>query len=437
VTSDLSRNSSGARTAGDGPAKDIGPARNSDPTQTSDSAVAGGRATANIYKLGFVSMFADLSTEMIYPLIPEFLVTLGASKLLVGLVEGIAEGTASLLRLVGGLLSDRVAKRRFFLFLGYGLAAAAKPFLYVATQWTQVLALRFADRVGKGLRTPARDALLADSVAPARKGFGFGLHRGMDSLGAAGGPLLAMLVLGLSHGNVRLVFLLSVIPALISVVLIAKVKEILPAAREVRRTLKGQTDLGRPFALFVLIIVIFTLGNSSNAFLILKAREAGLPAAGIPLIWLTYNVVGSISSPVCGHLSDKIGRKPVIMTSFLVYALIYAGFGLSPGLTAVWILFCCYGLYHGLSEGIFRAYVADLVQSDRRATAYGVFNTAIGIALIPASVVFGLLWDKVSSSAAFLVSAAFSLAAGGLFVVTQGRPAGGSGAGLPVQEEAT
>jgi len=412
-----------------------GPSGGNGSSEGDKSADAARRPVANIYKLGFVSLFADLSTEMIYPLIPEFLVTLGASKFLVGLIEGVAEGTAALLRLVGGLLSDRVKKRRFFLFLGYGLAAAAKPFLFIATHWAQVLALRFADRVGKGLRTPARDALLADSVDPARKGFGFGFHRGMDSLGAAGGPLLAMLVLALSHGNVRLVFLLSVIPALVSVYLIAKVKEVLPAAREVKRSLKGQTDMGRPFALFVLSIFVFTLGNSSNAFLILKAREVGLPAAGIPLIWLTYNVVGSVSSPVCGHLSDRIGRRPIILASFLVYALIYAGFGLSSGLTAVWVLFCCYGLYHGLSEGIYRAYVADLVESDRRATAYGLFNTAIGIALIPASVVFGLLWDKVSSSAAFLVSAALSLAAGGLFLATQRRLSGRPAAVAPVQTE--
>jgi MFS family permease len=284
-----------------------------------------------------------------------------------------------------------------------------------------VLALRFADRVGKGLRTPARDALLADSVDPARRGYGFGFHRGMDSLGAAGGPLLAMLILALSHGNVRLVFLLAVIPAAVSVLIIAKVKEVLPAAQEVRASLRSRTDLGRPFTLFVLSVVVFTLGNSSNAFLILKAREAGLPAAGIPLIWLTYNVVGSVSSPVCGHVSDRIGRKPVIMASFLAYAAIYAGFGLSSSLTAVWVLFCCYGLYHGLSEGIFRAYVADLVESDRRATAYGLFNTAMGITLIPASIVFGLLWDRVSSSAAFLVAAALSLAAAGLFLATQKR----------------
>ncbi len=381
----------------------------------------GKRPAGNIYRLGFVSFFADLSTEMIYPLVPEFLVTLGASKFLVGLIEGVAEGTASLLRLAGGLLSDRVRKRRLFLFLGYGLAAVAKPFLFVATHWVQVLALRFADRVGKGLRTPARDALLADSVDPARKGYGFGFHRGMDSLGAAGGPLLAMLILALSHGNVRLVFLLAVIPAAVSVLIIAKVREVLPAAQEVRASLRSQTNLGRPFTLFVLSVVVFTLGNSSNVFLILKAREAGLPAAGIPLIWLTYNVVGSVSSPVCGHVSDRIGRRPVIMASFLVYAAIYAGFGLSSSLTAVWVLFCCYGLYHGLSEGIFRAYVADLVESDRRATAYGLFNTAIGITLIPASIVFGLLWDRVSSSAAFLVAAALSLAAAGLFLATQKR----------------
>jgi len=298
-----------------------------------------------------------------------------------------------------------------------------------------VLAIRFTDRVGKGLRTPARDALLADSIDPARKGLGFGFHRGMDSLGAAGGPLLAMLVLALSHGNVRLVFLLSVIPAAISVYLIAKVKEVLPEAREVRAHLKGRASLGRPFTLFVLSIVVFTLGNSSNAFLILKAREAGLPAAGIPLIWLTYNVVGALSSPVCGHVSDRVGRRPVILASFLVYAAIYAAFGLTSSLTVVWALFCCYGIYHGLSEGIFRAYVADLVESDRRATAYGLFNTAIGLTLIPASVLFGFLWDKVSSSAAFLVAAALSLAAGLVFLATQTRLPGKSAPGSSLQTE--
>jgi MFS family permease len=241
----------------------------------------------------------------------------------------------------------------------------------------------------------------------------------MDNLGAAGGPLLAMLVLALSHGNVRLVFLLAFIPAAISVLAIAKVKEVLPEVREVKRSLKGHMSLGRPFALFVLSIVVFTLGNSSNAFLILKARDAGLPATGIPLIWLTYNVVGSILSPVCGHLSDWLGRKPVIFSSFLAYAAVYAGFGLSSSLTTVWILFCCYGIYHGLSEGVYRAYVADLVEPERRATAYGLFNTAIGLTLIPASIIFGVLWDRLSSSAAFLVAAALSVTAGAVFLLTQ------------------
>lgn len=377
------------------------------------------RPRKNIYRLGFVSLFADLSTEMIYPLVPEFLVSLGANKLLVGIVEGIAEGTASLLRIAGGLLSDQFKKRKFFLFVGYGLAAVAKPFLYLANHWFPVLAVRFADRVGKGLRTPARDALLADSVDPSRKGLGFGFHRGMDSLGAAGGPLLAMLVLGLTDGNVRMVFLLAAIPAVISVLIIATVKEIVPLARTARQTLRERTALGRPFSLFAASIVIFTLGNSSNAFLILKAREAGLAVTAIPLIWLMYNVVGSVSSPVCGHLSDWMGRRPVILVSFLAYAGIYAGFGLTTGLTAVWVLFACYGIYHGLSEGVYRAYVADLVEPERRATAYGLFNAAVGLTLIPSSVIFGLVWDRFSSSVAFLVAAAFSLVAAGVFLVTQ------------------
>ncbi|MFH0777933.1 MAG: MFS transporter [Candidatus Eisenbacteria bacterium] len=406
----------------------------------------------NVVKLGLVSLFTDLSSQMVYPLVPLFLVsTLHASNSLVGLIEGVADGTASLVRMVGGLLSDRYRKRKVFVFIGYGLSTIAKPFLFLANHWGLVFAVRFADRVGKGIRTPARDALIADSVEPGKKGYGFGLHRGMDRLGGAGGPLLAMLVLSLTGDNLRAVFLLSVIPAAIAVALIGKVREIVPsgvaeagsaAASGVRGPAgearapghDGQDSansdspaarshsyscLGTPFRLFVLSVIVFTLGNSSNAFLILKAREAGLSAAGIPLIWLTYNVVCSLSSPVFGRVSDRIGQRPVIFLSFLVYAAIYTGFGLASSLSAVWVLFACYGLYYGLSEGVFRAYIADLVGSERRATAFGFFNTAVGVTLIPASIIFGALWDRVNSTTAFLVAASLSLAAAILFGVTQ------------------
>jgi MFS family permease len=363
---------------------------------------------------------------MIYPLIPEFLTRIGASKSLIGLIEGVADGTAALVRIVGGRLSDKLRKRRLFVFIGYGLSTISKPFLFFAHHWGLVFAVRFLDRAGKGIRVPARDALVCDSVEPSRKGYAFGFHRGMDRLGGAGGPLLAMLVLSQTHDNLRMVFLLSVIPAAIAVMLIGKVREIAPVCKAVGEFRKGQKALNRSFALFVLSVVIFTLGNSSNAFLILKAREAGLSAAGIPLIWLTYNVVCSLSSPVFGHFSDWIGRKPVILISFLVYGAIYAGFGFSSQLSAswelpaVWLLFACYGLYYGLSEGVFRAYIADLVESEKLATAFGFFNTAVGVTLIPASIIFGALWDRFSSATAFFAAASLALAGGCVFLATQG-----------------
>jgi len=375
--------------------------------------------------MGLVSFFTDLSSQMIYPLIPEFLTSIGASKSLVGLIEGVADGTAALVRVIGGFLSDKFRKRRLFVFIGYGLSTLSKPFLFFAHHWGLVLIVRFLDRAGKGIRVPARDALVCDSVEPSRKGYAFGFHRGMDRLGGAGGPLLAMLVLSQTHGSLRMVFLLSVIPAAIAVMLIGKVREIAPVSQLVERTRSAQKTLGRSFTLFVISVVVFTLGNSSNAFLILKAREAGLSAAGIPLIWFTYNVVCSLSSPVFGHFSDWIGRKPVILISFLVYGAIYSGFGLTSRLSAswqlptVWILFACYGLYYGLSEGVFRAYIADLVESEKLATAFGLFNTAVGVTLIPASIIFGTLWDKFSSETAFLAAATLAVAGGIVFLVTQ------------------
>ncbi len=379
----------------------------------------------NVYRLGFVSLFTDLSSQMIYPLVPAFLESLGATKLLIGLIEGIAEGTASFVRMIAGALSDRLRKRRLFVFLGYSLSTVVKPFLFFANHWVVVLAVRFLDRVGKGIRTPSRDALISDSVAPSRKGYGFGFHRGMDRLGAAFGPLLALLVLHLTDGNLRLVFLLSVVPAALAVSIIGRVREIAPAGKVTGRLREQHKSLGSRFAFFVLVIVVFTLGNSSNAFLILKAREVGLSISAIPLIWLTYNLVCSISSPLLGRLSDRIGRTPIMFSSFLVYCAIYAGFGFAFSVQAVWLLFACYGVYYGLSEGIFRAYIADLVEPDKRATAYGFFNTAVGITLVPASLIFGALWDGFSSRVAFLVSAALALAAALLFLSVVARPSRG------------
>ncbi len=368
-------------------------------------------ASRNVFYLGLVSLFTDLSSQMIYPLVPAFLAGMGVSNTIIGVIEGVAESTASLLRTVFGRWSDRLGQRKLFIFIGYGLSAVSKPFLYLANSWPTVLAVRFSDRVGKAVRTPARDALISTSVSAGRKGLAFGFHRAMDRTGAIGGPLLAMLVLHLFAGRadkVRLVFLFSVIPALLALVFILFAKE---TAAQVRAQDAGRASgMGSPaFIVFLVASILFSLGNASNAFLILKAREAGLSMALVPGIWVFYNIFCTVSSPVFGSLSDRVGRSPVIMASFIYYAVVYALFGISHSLWQVWALFGAYGIYYGLSEGVFRAYIADLVQPQHRATAYGIFNTGIGLALVPASIVFGAIWDAFGSRWAFFTSAGFSL----------------------------
>ncbi|MEW5815880.1 MAG: MFS transporter, partial [Spirochaetota bacterium] len=374
------------------------------------------RLGRNVVSLGFVSLFTDLSSEMIYPLIPEFLVSLGATKAIIGIIEGIAEATASLLRTVFGTLSDRMKKRKLFIFLGYGFSAVSKPFLYIANAWTDVLAVKFADRLGKAARTPPRDALISTSVDHSIKGKAFGFHRAMDRIGAIGGPLLAMLVLAITNDNVRLVFLLSVIPGVLALFFIQFAKET-GFEREKGESKKGSLR-NASFIVFLISIIIFQLGNSSNAFLILKAREAGLAVTLIPVIWIVYNGVCTIASPLFGTLSDKIGRKPIIIASFIYYAIIYSLFGFANQVWMFWFLFGAYGIYYGLSEGVFRAYIADLVDPENRATAYGIFNTGIGLALFPASLIMGAVWDSFGSNWAFVTAAGLSFLGFLIFIVS-------------------
>ncbi len=376
------------------------------------------RFSRNVISLGFVSLFTDLSSQMIYPLIPEFLVSIGATRAIIGIIEGIAEATASLLRTVFGRLSDRMKRRKLFIFLGYGFSAISKPFLYLANAWTTVLAVKFADRVGKAARTPARDALISTSVDPASKGIAFGFHRAMDRIGAVGGPLLAMLILALSNDNVRLVFLLSVVPGVMALFFIQFTKETAFKDKNVKSEGKGGSLRNTSFIIFLISIIVFQLGNSSNAFLLLKARETGLAVTLIPVIWIVYNLVCTVTSPIFGSLSDKIGRKPVIVISFIYYAFIYALFGFADRVWMVWILFGAYGVYYGLSAGVFRAYIADLVHPENRATAYGVFNTGIGLALFPASLIMGSLWDMFGSKWAFLTAAGLSLLGFLIFIIS-------------------
>lgn len=372
----------------------------------------------NIFILGMVSLFTDLSSQMIYPLIPEFLISLGANISIIGIIEGIAESTASIFRTVFGRLSDKFKKRKLFIFIGYGLSAISKPFLYFANLWITVLAVKFSDRVGKAIRTPARDALISTSVEDSEKGKAFGFHRAMDRIGAIGGPLLAMLVLYFFNNNIRLVFLLSVIPGVLALFFIIFAKEISVDIKTSLTTSDKSSLKDTAFILFLISNIVFTLGNSSNVFLILKAREAGLRVVMIPVIWIVYNIFCALSSPVFGSLSDRIGRKPIIISSFIYYSIVYFLFGISNSLWIIWALFGAYGIYYGLSDGIFRAYIADLVTPQQRATAYGLFNTGIGIALFPASLIMGTIWDNFGSKWAFFASAGLSLLGFLIFLIS-------------------
>ncbi len=373
-------------------------------------------ARRNVFFLGMVSLFTDLSSQMILPMIPVFLKALDTGMLIIGMVEGVAEAVGTLLRTPFGRLSDRLKKRKLFIYIGYGLSAVTKPFFYLASSWPHVFILRSTERVGKAVRTPARDALISKAK---KKGKAFGFHRAMDRLGAVGGPLLALLVYRLVTGRaeivegevslagLRWIFLASFIPAILALVFVPFAKEV---ARAKKADEKKPTGLGgTAFIMFLVACIVFTLGNSSNNFLVLKAQEAGIGITHILLIWAFYNVFCTIASPIFGHLSDVVGRTPVILVSFIYYAVVYVLFGYATESWHIWALFAAYGVYYGLSDGIFRAYVADLVTEDARATAYGLLQTAIGVALMPASIIFGAIWGAFGSKWAFIVSAGFSL----------------------------
>lgn len=347
---------------------------------------------------------------MIYPLLPVFLtVTLGASAEMLGLIEGIAESTAAVLKLFSGWLSDRSQRRKALTVAGYALSALTRPIMAVALAGWQVLVIRFSDRIGKGVRTAPRDALIADSTDAASRGRAFGFHRAMDHAGAIIGPLLAMAILALTGDNYRAVFWLAVIPAAIGVmVLVLGAKEIRPQSAASAPSFRLSGFDGN-FRYYLLVVVLFTLGNSSDAFLLLQARNLGVPVTFIPMIWIVLHVVKMISSVPGSGLSDKIGRKRVIILGWIVYALVYAGFAAASQAWHAWLLVGIYGLYFGLTEGTEKAFVADLVGPERRGMAYGVFNFAIGIGALPASVIMGVVWHRINPAAAFGLGSALAL----------------------------
>lgn len=382
----------------------------------------------NVFFLGLVSFFTDASSELTMTILPLFLANvLGVGPAIIGLIEGIAESTATILKVVSGWLSDRLGRRKPLAVLGYSLSTLAKPFLYLAGAWPLVLAVRFTDRLGKGIRTSPRDALVADSSSQADRGKSFGFHRALDSLGAVLGlAVAAAIVYGGQRGALELtretyqkLVPVGVAPAVVAVLLL------LLFVREVRGARKRQeppewaaspspgpsTAFGGRFKVFLAITVVFTLGNSSDAFLILRAQNLGISTFNILLLLVMFNLVNALVSLPAGLISDRWGRRVVIIFGWAVYGLIYLGFALvqAPGQVA-W-LFALYGVYHGAVEGVSRAYVADMVPEERRGTAYGLYHGAVGVTALPASLIAGWLWQTVDPSAPFFLGAALALLA--------------------------
>ena len=391
----------------------------------------------NVWAVTLTSFLTDISSEMLTSLMPLFLSdVLGARTGVIGLIEGVAEATASLLKMVSGWLSDRLGRRKWLAVSGYAVSAASKPILLLARSWGWVLGARFGDRVGKGLRTAPRDALLADSTHESQRGLAFGIHRAGDTAGAVVGLLVALGVVWSTQGrSVALgrpafltLVLLSLLPAALGVVGLAVGAKEVPIVRRAGRATAPSGGLDRRFGTFLLIVILFTLGNSSDAFLILRARAAGLSVPGVLGMMLTFNLVYAVASGPAGALSDRVGRRRLIVVGWLIYALIYLGFARVETGRQAWVLMAVYGLYYAATEGVAKAYVADLVPPERRGAAYGAFNAAIGLAVLPSSLIAGVLWQGAGTwagfgpAAPFLFGAAMSLLACILLVFTVPRP---------------
>lgn len=376
---------------------------------------------ANLWIASATSFLTDISSEMVINILPLFLsAVLGVKTNIIGIIEGIAEATSSILKVFSGWLSDRLRTRKWLAVAGYGLSALAKPFFYFANSWGAVAGVRWADRVGKGVRTAPRDALVADNVKPEQRGLAFGLHRAADTAGALLGILIAAFIVWklqagssvLAEHTFRTVVLISLIPAFLAVIVLAlgtKEVKVEGEVHKVRISLKG---LGRNFIVFLVIVGIFDLGNSSDAFLVLRAQERGMSALNILIMLAAFNLIYTVISTPAGALSDKLGRRRLIIGGWIVYALIYLGFALAQSVVQIWLLYAAYGLYYGMAYGTAKAMVADLVPAEMRGTAFGTYNAILGILDFPASVIAGLLWSGAGTWKGFGPSAPFFFGAG-------------------------
>ncbi|OGO06126.1 MAG: MFS transporter [Chloroflexi bacterium RBG_13_56_8] len=370
----------------------------------------------NVWAVSLTSFFMDISSDMVLNILPLFLNNvLGVGTNIIGLIEGIAEATASLLQVFSGWLSDKLRARKWLAVCGYGISALSKPFFYFANVWGAVLAVRWADRVGKGIRTAPRDALVADSIDESQRGLAFGFHRAADTGGAVLGLLIALGIvwatqsasLDLGRRTFQIVVLFSLIPAALAVLSLALGAKETPSTtthEKPRITFKG---LGKPFLTFMFIVGLFDLGNSSDAFLVLRAQERGLNVLGILGMLVTFNLVYTLFSTPAGALSDRVGRRRIIVAGWLAYAIIYLGFALAQTSWHVWALYAFYGVYYGLAYGTTKALVADIVPVVLRGTAYGTYSAVLGILDFPASLIAGLLWQGVGTWAGFGPSAPF------------------------------
>jgi MFS family permease len=377
----------------------------------------------NIILLGITSFLTDVSTEMVYPILPIYLVnTLGASPAILGLIEGIAESLASLLKVFSGYFSDKIRFRKPFAIFGYTCSTVGKFFLYISTTWVYVLFGRAVDRIGKGIRTAPRDALIAESAYINKRGAAFGLHRSLDTLGAVSGVIIAYFLITRYKGNFKNVFLFSLIPALIGVLFLFFVREkrkgIFPLHAKLQ--FKWHT-LDRRLKLFLVFTFIFTLGNSSNQFLLLRAKNLGSTFPIVILLYLFYNITYALFAWPAAYISDKIGRKTLLVLGYLFYGLVYLGFAIVHSQSSLWFLFGLYGLYIGFTEGVEKALVADIAPSKLRATVIGLHAALVGIGLFPASLLAGILWKVLGAAAPFYFGAIMGIVASlGFWFVLRG-----------------
>lgn len=374
--------------------------------------------TRNVVILGFVSLLNDGASEMIYPLLPAFLTAvLGAGPAALGIIEGVAEATASFVKLYSGYLSDRVKKRKGWIVSGYSISNIIRPLVALSTSWLHVLLLRFSDRIGKGLRTSPRDAIIADSTPPEFRGKAYGFHRAMDHGGAVVGPIAATLLLMVFENDLKTVFLLSFIPGLLAVLMLffglkeqrGEAHAAPPSTLSLRT---AWTEMPVDFRKYLGIILIFTLGNSTDAFLLLRAQQLGVSVALLPAIWVVLHIVKMGFSVPGGIISDRIGRRKVIVSGWIVYAVVYLLFGAAYQQWHAWALFGLYGVYFGLTEGVEKALVADLAPAYLRGSAFGLYHLIVGIGAFPSSLLFGLVWQEVGPAAAFGMGSALALLAG-------------------------